>query len=145
MGEETPPIFYMGFKITNIKETAIRAFLNEWIKDEQIYCNYCGMIYTPPPEGCEPIICCDKPQLGTNKSLLTALIHENKRIRENRLNDFGSNEDKTMRIAISITPRLLHDLEEYCIHTLKEPLWKDRAEMDDFMRSFPQLCVCRKV
>ena len=135
----------MAFKLTTIKETAIRAFLDEWVKDEQRYCNYCGMVYTPAPEGCVEEPCCDMPQIGTNFLLLAALIQENKHIRDTRLNDFASNEDKSMRLAISITPRLLHDLEEYCIHTLKEPLWKDRAEMDDFMRSFPQLTVCRKV
>ena len=73
------------------------------------------------------------------------LIQENKTLRESRRNQFASNEDKSMRWGISITPRLMHDLEEFSINTLKEPLWKDKNEMDDFMRSFKEFTVCEKV
>lgn len=130
----------MAFKLTNCKEVALRAFINEWLKEDTLYCNYCGNIFQE-----DGVACCDKPQIGTNAYLTSELIKENKRIRDTRLNDYASNKDMTMRLGISITPRLLHDLEEYSINTLKEPLWKDRAEMDDFMRSFPEFTVCRKV
>ena len=132
-------------KLTNCKETAIRAFIAEWIKDPTEYCNVCGNIYTPPPEGVVPDICCPNRHIGTNLIFLWMLIHENKKIRDSRNNIFASNEDKTMRWGISITPRLMHDLEEYSINTLKEPLFKDSKEMNDFMNSFPEFRVCEKV
>ena len=139
------PIFNMSFKLTNCKETALRAFINEWLKDSTQYCNYCGMVYVPCPEGCIEERCCEKPHIGTNIIFLYMLIQENQILREQRANKFASNDDKSMRWGISITPRLLNDLEEYCINTLKEPLWKDKNEMDDFMRSFPEFRVCEKV
>jgi hypothetical protein len=132
----------MGFKLTTCKETALRAFIYEWMKDETQYCNYCGMIYD---KRFATEQCCDKPHIGTNLTFLYLLIQENKLIRESRRNRFASNKDKTMRWGIAITPRLLHDLEEYSISTLKEPLWKDKAEMDDFMRSFPEFRTCQEV
>ena len=132
-------------KLTFCKEIALRDFITLWAKDPTFYCNHCGQIYTKPPEGCEEIICCEKPQYGTNLQFLHALIHENKRIRETRMNQFASNKDKSLRMAISITPRLLHDMEEYCINTLKEPLWKDTKEMNDFARSFPQFRTCDSI
>ncbi len=139
------PRSYMGFKLTNSKETALRAFIVEWVKSNEVYCNYCGWKHQEVPEGCEPIICCDKPQYGTNAQFLRAIIEQNKDVRETRANDFASNKDKTFRLGISMTPRLLHDLEEYSINTLKEPLLKDAREMNDFMRSFPELCIPERV
>lgn len=135
----------MGFKLTTSKETALRAFINEWVKDQTVYCNYCGEKYTPAPDGCEEFLCCNNRQLGTNAQILYALMIENKRIRESRANQFASNKDKTFRMGISLPPRLLHDLEEYSLNTLKEPLLKDQNEMNDFMRSFPELRTCEVV
>lgn len=127
-------------KLTNCKEVALRDFMNKWLEEPTQYCNYCGCIFSD-----DGVQCCDTPQIGTNLTLITALIQENVRIRNTRLNDFASNADKTFRIGISMTPRLMHDLEEYSINSLKEPLWKDQAEMNDFMRSFPQFTIPRKV
>jgi hypothetical protein len=135
----------MSFKLTNSKETAIRAFIYEWLRDDTQYCNYCGSVFVKAPEGCVQDLCCDKPHIGTNVTFIYMLIQENKTIRESRANKFASNEDKTMRWGISITPRLLHDLEDYSINTLKEPLLKDKKEMDEFMRSFPEFCICEVV
>lgn len=135
----------MGFKLTTCKETAIRAFIHEWIKDQTLYCNHCGNIYVPAPEGCVEESCCDRMQIGKNSDFLYGLIMENKRIRETRSNKFASNKDKTFRLGISLTPRLLHDLEQYSMNTLKEPFLKDKNEMDDFMRSFPEFRCCSEV
>ncbi len=140
-----PPRSSMGFKLTTSKEKLIRAFITEWLKDDTVYCNYCGDRFTPAPIGCEEFICCDRRQLGTNLTLLHALLQENKRIRETRANVFASNKDKSFRLGISMIPRLMSDLEDYSINTLKEPLWKDNNEMNDFMRSFPQFAIPEKV
>lgn len=135
----------MNFKLTTSKETAIKAFLAEWVKDETQYCNYCGTVYTKPAEGIPDDPCCETPHIGTNLLFLYLLIQENKLIRESRANKFASNADKTMRWGLSMTPRLLHDLEEYSINTLKEPLFKDQREMNDFMRTFPEFRTCEVV
>lgn len=135
----------MAFKLTTSKETALKAFLNEWAKDPEQYCNYCGWIYVKPPEGYPDEPCCEKPHIGTNLTFLWLLIHENKTLRETRNNKFASNEEKNLRWGLSITPRLLHDMEDYCIHTLKEPFLRDKDEMDAFMRSFPQFRTCEVI
>lgn len=132
-------------KLTHCKEVALRDFINVWVKDPEQYCNYCGTVYAPPPEGIVWDKCCDNPHIGTNLVFLYMLIQENKNIRESRARVTASNGDLTMRWGLSITPRLMHDLEEYSINTLKEPLWKDSSEMEDFMRSFPEFRVCEKV
>lgn len=135
----------MGFKLTNCKETALKAFIAEWAKDTTLYCNYCGNIYVKAPEGCVEEPCCDRSQIGDNKTFLYHLIVENKRIRETRANIYASDKDKNFRLGISLTPRLLHDLEQYSMNTLKEPLFKNQSEMNDFMRSFPELRTCEVV
>lgn len=135
----------MAFKLTTSKETALRAFLYEWMKDETKYCNYCGTVDVDQPEGIAKEMCCDKPHIGTNLTFLYLLIHENKIIRESRKNKFASNEEKNLRWGLSLTPRLMHDLEDYCINTLKEPFLRDKNEMDSFMRSFPEFNTCEVV
>ena len=132
----------MAFKLTNSKEVAIRAFINEWIKDTTLFCNHCGSVYVPPPEGVEEEPCCDNVQIGTNAQVLYWLIQENKMIRETRANQYASDKKKTMRWGMSMPPRLMHDIEEYCINTLKEPFLDTPQEMNDFMKAFPVFRTC---
>ena len=135
----------MAFKLTNSKEVAIRAFIHEWLKDDTRYCNGCGTVFVEPPEGCAYDPCCDKVHIGANLTFLWMLIQENKQLKESRANAYASNQKMTMRWGLSMTPRLLHDLEQYSMNTLKEPLFKDSNEMSDFMKAFPQFRVCEKV
>ena len=135
----------MGMKLTNCKETAIRSFINLWAKDTTLYCSTCGSIYTKPPEGIPDEPCCEKPQLGTNLQHLYWVIKENQMIRKTRLNQYASNKDKTIRWALAMPPRLLHDLEQYSLNTLKEPFLRDNGEMNDFARSFPQFRTCEVI
>ena len=127
-------------KLTTCKETALKDFIRLWLEDTTPYCNCCGSIFIN-----DGLDCCETPQIGTNLLLLSALIQENQRIKMSRENDFASNKNKTLRLGISITPRLLHDLEQFSINTLQEPLWKDQAEMNDFMKAFPEFCIPRRV
>jgi len=135
----------MAFKLTNSKETALRAFIEEWIKDPTLYCSSCGDKYIPCPEGCEPFVCCNRMQICTNLVALWGVIQENKILRETRNNSFASNDKKDFRFAMSLPPKLLFDLEEYSINQLKEPLWQDYSEQNDFMKAFPQLCIPERV
>ena len=136
----------MAFKLTTCKETALKAFLIEWLKDDQMYCNYCGSIYYPAPIGCVEEPCCDKPQIGTNKQILEAFIVDNLRIRKSRLNEWASNKEKTLRLALAMPPRLLHDWEQYSASTLKEPLFRDDgSDLNAFLRTFPEFMVPEQI
>lgn len=133
-------------RLTLSKEEAIKSFLNQFLQDETLYCNHCGMIYTPCPVGCVETPCCDKPQIGNNKQILEAFALEQKRIRQTRLNEYASNKQKNFRLSLSFPPRLMHDLEQYCMNELKEPLFReDGSDLNDFMRAFPIFCVPEKV
>lgn len=127
------------FKLTNCKEVALKGFIVEWLKDKQVYCNMCGEIYL------EGESCCNKPQIGTNSEFIAALVRQNAEIKQNMAKETAASADNTFRWGISITPRLLHDMEQYSMNTLKEPLWKDPREMQDFMGSFPEFRVCKTI
>ena len=132
-------------KLTHCKETAIRDFIDKWVKEPTVYCNGCGTIYEEPPEGQKWTPCCENVLLGTNLMFLYWLIQENKMIRETRFNKYASNKDKTFRMKLSMTPRLMHDIEAYCVNTLHEPFLKDDQELNDFCRAFPQFKTCEVI
>jgi hypothetical protein len=136
----------MAFQLTNCKEVALRAFIVEWAKEKNVYCNRCGDVPLLNPYTNKYEQCCEKPQLGTNAELLRGLIAQNELIKNEIMGkETGANKDNTFRWGISITPRLLHDLEQYSLTTLGEPLFKDPKEMNDFMGSFPEFRVCKKI
>lgn len=126
-------------KLTNSKETAIRAFLNEWLKDPQHYCNNCHSAFV------EGENCCDNPHIVTNLVAMHLLVQQNKIIRESRLNKYGSNKSKNIRMLVGMTQKMWDDISDYCIMTLKEPFLKDDKETQDFVRSFPQFRLCEVV
>ena len=130
----------MAFVKTTDKWTAIHAFINTWLKDDTKYCNNCGMDFIP-----DGMACCDNPQYGTNKEYMVALLKQNKLRQETRKNDFASDDKKSLRLGVSILPRLLDDLEQYCETTMKEKLWKNDHELNEFMRRFPCFCIPKKV
>ena len=142
-GGDLTPFFDM--RMTNIKETQLRQFIEKWIQDDKLYCSNCGDHWRKPPEGCEPIICCDRMQICTNLVGLYAVVKENKILRETRANPFASTKDKSIRMGLSFPPKLLFDLELFCENELKEPFLRDVNEMNDFMREFPQLCIPERV
>lgn len=132
-------------KLTNCKELALKNFINKWIEDPELYCSGCGWKYIPTPEGCEPIVCCDRMQICTNLISLWGVIQENKILKETRENQFASIKDKSIRWGMSLPAKLVFDLEGFCATELKEPLWNTYEEMNDFMRTFPQFCIPERV
>lgn len=130
----------MAFIRTTDKWVAVKAFINTWLRDETRYCNNCGMDFIADGNSC-----CDNPQYGTNAEYMVALLKQNKLRQESRKNEFASNDEKTFRLGVSILPRLLEDLEEYCATTMKEKLWVDNKELNEFMRRFPMFCIAKKV
>lgn len=130
----------MAFVVTHDKWLAIRAFINVWLRDETKYCNHCGQDFIP-----DGVACCENPQYGTNKEYMVALIKQNRLRQETRKNEFASDDKKTLRLGVSILPRLLEDLETYCETTMKEKLWKDNKELNVFMKRFPCFTIPKKI
>jgi len=129
----------MAFKKTSNKMVAARAFINTWLKDPTIYCNWCGQIYR------EKVTCCENPQLGTNKDHIRGLIRQNKYRQEDARDEFSSTNDKSLRLGLSLLPSLLHDLEAYFKSQYDEKLFENTTELRAFMREFPQFCIARRV
>ena len=130
---------FMFVKTTD-KWTAIHAFINTWLRDETKYCNNCGQDFI-----LDGNVCCENPQYGTNAEYMHALLKQNKLRQETRKNEYASDDKKTLRLGVSILPRLLEDLEEYCATTIKEKLWKDNKELNAFMRRFPMFTIPEKI
>jgi len=133
----------MAFAKTSNKMKAIRAFINTWLKDVTWYCNHCGQNFDA--KLFEHESCCDNPQIGRNRDHTMGLVNQNKRLQEDRLNDFASNETKTMRWGISIPPRLMSDLERYFKVNYEEKLFNNIGELRQFMQEFPQFRVAKKI
>jgi len=131
----------MTFIKINNKIDASRAIINTWLKDPTIYCNHCGLDskYFLVEESC-----CETPQIGRNIDHMKGGIRQNKILREIAKNDYGSNQDKTMRFAVSMPPRLLMTLEKY-FDGHNEKLFNNQKELHDFMKAFPALCSCKTI
>ena len=71
-------------------------------------------------------------------------IKQNEMIREMAKNDYGASEDKTMRFAVSMPPRLLMTLEDY-FDKHGDKLFNDKHELHAFMKAFPALCTAKVV
>jgi len=129
---------------TTNKMDCIKAFINMWIKDPTWYCNTCGSRYgveQPKP----PFTCCEEPQIGRNIDHTKGVIEQNKKIRETRNNDFGSNNAKTIRWGVSLPPALLADLERYFRKHYDMKLFETPEEMQQFARKFPVFATCKRV
>lgn len=126
---------------------AIRAFINTWLKDKSVYCNYCGLPFNPKDQNehgqWNP--CCENPQIGRNVDHTMGIIKQNRAIRETRKNDFAQTDSKAMRMGISLPPMLLKDLENYFKKNYDQKLFVDNKELHKFMREFPDFTTCRRI
>ena len=96
----------MGFA-KGSKYDAVKALINMWLKDRDIYCGQCGeQFYVGRPK------CCDEPFLGNNSQMLKQFLSENKRIKSTRANKFASNKDNSMRLGLSIPADLYAYLQD---------------------------------
>ena len=125
---------------TTDKWTAVEAFINTWLKDQTLYCNYCGELFD---ERFFP--CCENPQVGRNIDHTMGLIRQNKEMKKIRDNEFASTKKKTLRWGISIPPKLLHDLEKYVKSNGDTKLFNNTREFHQFMRRFPAFRIPEKV
>jgi len=125
---------------TSNKWLAIRAFINLWLKDRRLYCNWCGRLYNP-----NRFPCCDKPQIGDNLTHTRAVIKQNKIDRKLLKNVFGAESKKHFRLAVNLPPQLLMALEKYVKSTAREgenrKLFENPEELHKFMREFKEFTV----
>lgn len=129
----------MLIKVNN-KEEAFRSVINMWLSDKRSYCNVCGK----SNDSEKPSICCENPQVGTNRDHCYALIKQNKEIIKSRLNDFSSNQSNTMRWGLSLPPTLYQFLKKYCdMHN--HNFLKSSEELNWFMKKFPMFKTCNRI
>lgn len=125
---------------TNDKWEALHAFINTWLKDGTQYCNICNSNFRPDLGPC-----CDEPQIGTNLSITTALIKQNREHTKTRRNQFATNQTKTMRWGVSLPPRLYHDANRYFKNHGYKGLFEDDYDLRNFMRKFKSFRIAESV
>jgi hypothetical protein len=118
------------------KYAEIRKFINNWLLDQTVYCNNCGLPFFGE-------VCCDKPEIGKNLDHCWAVIIQNKARRLGR--GLASNQSKTMRLGLSIPVSLLYALEKFSKEKLGEKLFVNQQDMRGFMRAFPQFTICERI
>lgn len=129
----------MGFTKTTDRLEAMEQMINLWLQDGSVYCNNCDLPYCR-----EMMPCCEDPQIGTNKQHMMAVLMENEMRKELLNKDSGANQSNTMRISLSIPPRLYQFLKTY-FERYGEKFPKDNAEIHRMMRRFKRLCIARTV
>ncbi len=118
------------------KYAELRKFINAWLRQQQVYCNNCGIPYHGE-------ICCEHPEIGKNIDHCWAVICQNKA----RKKDSGTaaNVTNTMRLGISIPPSLLNALERFSREVLGEKLFVNTKDMRGFMKAFPQFTIPERI
>jgi len=125
---------------TGTKWKAARAFLNLWLKDKSLYCNWCGKTYNE-----KEFPCCEQPQVGSNLDHTRGIIRQNQAFRNSRNNDTATTKDKSLRWGVSMPPALMTALEKYFMKEYNEKLFKNVEELHQFMREFPVFRIPKKV
>ena len=138
----------MAFIQSSNKVEAAKAYINTWLKDPTFYCNYCGMDYHPhivdTGEGVYSQFCCEKPEIGTNSLHTKGIIEQNKRLRDQMVKSTGATESDSMRLGLSMPPRLYNDLKAY-FERHGEKFLDTPKELHAFMRAFPQFCIPKSI
>lgn len=142
MGDFRVPLILMSIKQTTSKITAIKAYINTWLKDQTVYCANCGEDWNAAFHVHES--CCECPQFGRNADHTRAVIKQNKDIADTRLKDTGATENNSLRIAASIPPRLLRGLEDY-FKKHGDKFLETPKELHAFLKEFPAFKTCKKV
>jgi len=130
----------MLIKVKGSKWDAVRGFINLWLKDKTLYCNYCGKTFVKTE-----FPCCENPQVGRNIDHTRGVIKQNKELQKTRRNEFASNESNTMRLAASLPPRLYLDLDKAFKDQYNIRLFDNKTDLHEFAREFPMFCIPRKV
>ena len=121
------------------REDAIRALINTWLKDPEMYCAHCDKKYDFNSLIKEP--CCERPLINRNTENLKLFLKEVNAIKETRSNDYASNDQKTMRWGLSMPSRLYQFLDKAFRRLYNEKLISKEHSMTWFAKKFPQFAV----
>lgn len=127
--------------VTADKELAFRAIINTWLKDKTRYCCQCGKTTYEMIDG----KCCDDQLIGNNVQVCEAIIEQNKDIRASRMNDYGSNDDKTLRWGVSLPPSLYYTIDRWKKGQNMPGLFNEKGEMEWFAKKFPVFKTCTRI
>lgn len=127
------------FKTAN-KEKAFKTVINIWLKDQRLYCNWCGEIF-----GQVPFPCCENPQVGRNLDHCRGVIEENKALRKELDNEMAMTPSMNIRYGINMPPALFNVLEAYCKIHGDKGLFAEKADLRWFMKKFPMFMVGSRV
>jgi len=122
------------------KMNAIRAFINEWLKDTSLYCANCMKPYRGPEYDC-----CDDKYIVDRCKRVADFVRANKDERELLFFETGASKSKSIRFSIRMPYELMKALQKYFKETYQEGFLDDKKEARLFMREFPQFCACNKV
>jgi len=119
----------------------VRAMINECLRHDYISCAACGELITNDRLD---IPCCETPVWGTNKEHLRRFMIEKQEMTNSRLNQFGSNKNKTIRFGLSI-PIFLYQFIQGALRQYGEEVIDDKYDITWWMKNFPMFCIPEKV
>lgn len=125
---------------TNNRTDAIHALINMWLKDIRLYCNECGRLFVK-----EMYPCCEDPYLIDNLQAFQMLQEEIKMFRNTRQNEFASTPSKSMRWGVRIPQTLLRFLDTYFQSYGEKGVFRNKNDMNQFMKKFKQFTIPERV
>jgi hypothetical protein len=133
VGEELSGLLSQNFRMITqgSREEAIEALLNTWLKDPTFRCGWCQETYN---EALFP--CCEQPFIANNAAIMRQFVKETIMIRNSRANQYASNKDKSMRLALSFPPGLLQFLTLAFETMYNEKLFTEEHDMAWFAKKF---------
>ena len=118
----------------------IRKFINDWLMNPLVYCNYCGNAYFPKEKPC-----CERPEIGRNIDFCQVIIQQNKDTLLKNLNQYGATENLGMRMGLSMPIDLLKKLEYWHLKRFGHKLFDSKKNFRKFIKYFPMFAVCEKI
>ena len=118
------------------KYAELRKFINQWLREQHVYCNNCGLPFFGA-------VCCEHPEIGKNIDHCWAVICQNKARRHG--SGTAANLSNTMRLGLSIPESLLKALEKFSREKLGEKLFVNQEDMRGFMKAFPQFVIAERI
>lgn len=126
------------------KFEAAEAWVKMWLKDNRKKCFNCNL-----PYDYESFMsvggCCDMPLIGTNAQMLTMHKKEVEKMKFTRMNEYGSNSDKSMRMQLSIPTDLYMFLDTMFKKNYEEKLFNNESEKISFMKRFNKIFTIPEV
>lgn len=125
---------------SNNRTEAIRAVINEWLKDNTLYCDSCGKDYFS-----QRMPCCSSPYILNNFTAMKMIMDECREKKETNLKATAATKSNAMRFSVKMPERLLCTLDNYFKTYGEKGLFRDKRDLHSFMRNFHQLSTAERV